>query len=75
VEIVDIFRRSEAVLSIVDEAIKIGARFVWIQGGVIHKAASARARDAALLVVMDKYMRKKHRCVNKGPYLKRGRQQ
>jgi predicted CoA-binding protein len=60
VEIVDIFRRSEEVMPIVDEAIKIGANVVWMQEGVINEEAAAKARDAGLLVVMDKCMRKEH---------------
>ena len=61
VEVVDIFRRSEEVLPIVDEAIKIGAKAVWMQEGVINEAAASRARDAGLLVVMNKCMLKEHR--------------
>jgi len=60
VEVVDIFRRSEDVMPVVDEAIKIGARAVWMQEGVINEEAVARARDAGLLVVMDKCMLKEH---------------
>ena len=60
VEIIDIFRRSEEVMPIVEEAIKIGAKAVWMQEGVINEEAAARARDAGLLVVMDKCMRKEH---------------
>ena len=66
-EIVDIFRRSEEVLPIVDEAIKIGAKAVWMQEGVINEAAASRARDAGLLVVMDKCMLKEHRRLSKEP--------
>jgi predicted CoA-binding protein len=60
VEVVDIFRKSEEVMPIVDEAIKIGAKVVWMQGGVINEEAAAKARDAGLLLVMDKCMRKEH---------------
>ena len=60
VDVVDIFRRSEAVMPIVEEAIKIGAKVVWMQEGVINEAAAAKARQAGLLVVMDKCMRKEH---------------
>ncbi len=61
VDAVDIFRRSEEVPAVVEEAIRIGAKAVWMQEGVIDKAAAARAREAGLLVVMDKCMLKQHR--------------
>jgi predicted CoA-binding protein len=60
VDIVDIFRRSEFVLQIVDSAIRIGARAVWMQEGVIHSEAAERARVAGLCVVMDKCILKEH---------------
>ncbi len=60
VDVVEIFRRSEDVMPIVDEAIKIGARVVWMQEGIVNEEAAARARDAGLLVVMDKCMFKEH---------------
>jgi predicted CoA-binding protein len=67
VEVVDIFRRSEEVMPIVEEAIKIGAKVVWMQEGVSNEEAASRARDVGLLVVMNKCMRKEHlRLTEKG---------
>jgi len=60
VEVVDIFRSSEQVPAIVEEAIKVGAKAVWMQEGVINEEAAARAKEAGLLVVMDKCMRKEY---------------
>ena len=61
VDIVDIFRRSEFVPEIVEAAIRIGARAVWMQEGVLHEAAAAKARAAGLEVVMDRCILKEHR--------------
>jgi predicted CoA-binding protein len=60
VDIVDIFRRSEFVPEIVDAAIRIGARAVWMQEGVIHEDAAEKARQAGLVVVMDHCIFKEH---------------
>jgi predicted CoA-binding protein len=60
VDIVDIFRRSEEVPEVVEAAIRIGALAVWMQEGVVHEAAAARARAAGLLVVMDRCILKDH---------------
>ncbi len=60
VDVVDIFRRSEDVPPIVDEAIHRGVRAVWMQEGVIHQEAGAKAEKAGLKVVMDCCMKKEH---------------
>ena len=60
VEIVDIFRESAAVPAIVEEAIEIGARVVWMQLGVIHEEAAERALAAGLQVVMDRCVKIEH---------------
>ena len=57
----DIFRRSEYVPEIVEAAIRIGAKAVWMQEGVIHEEAAAKARAAGLMVVMDRCILKEHR--------------
>ncbi|HVY94577.1 MAG TPA: CoA-binding protein [Bryobacteraceae bacterium] len=61
VDIVDIFRRSEYVPDIVDAAIRIGAKCVWMQEGVMHEEAAAKARAAGLEVVMNRCILKEHR--------------
>ena len=53
IDIVDIFRRSELVPEVVESAIQIGARAIWMQEGVSNEPAAARARRAGLFVVMD----------------------
>ncbi len=65
VDVVDIFRRSEEVPPIVEETIKIKAKAVWMQDGVINEQAAARARGAGLLVVMDNCMLREHRKLKK----------
>ena len=54
VEVVDLFRRSQAVPPLVEDAIAIGAKVVWMQLGVVHEEAAQRARRAGIQVVMDR---------------------
>jgi predicted CoA-binding protein len=61
IDIVDIFRRSEVVPEIVESAIKIGAKAVWMQEDVINEEAAERGRAAGLDVVMDRCILKEHR--------------
>ena len=65
IDVVDIFRRSEEVGPIVEKAIKIGAKSIWMQKGVINEEAATRAREAGLLVVMDKCMLIEHQQLKK----------
>ena len=60
VDVVDIFRRVEFIPAIVDEAIRIGARVVWMQDGLAHNASAARARAAGLEVVQSRCMMRDH---------------
>jgi uncharacterized protein len=66
VDIVDIFRRAEFVPEIVEAAIRIGARAVWMQEGVVHEEAAERARGAGLEVVIDRCILKDHRRMGLG---------
>ncbi len=59
-EVVDIFRRSEFVEAIVSEAIYVGAKAIWMQLDVIDLAAARRAREAGLLVVVDRCIKIEH---------------
>jgi predicted CoA-binding protein len=61
IDIVDVFRRPDAVPEIVDQAIRIKAPAMWLQEGVIHEEAAERARQAGIIVVMDLCILKEHR--------------
>jgi uncharacterized protein len=60
IDLVDIFRKSEEVLPVVQEAVVCGAKAVWMQEGVVNDAAAQLAREAGLAVVMDRCWLKEH---------------
>ena len=59
-DIVDVFRREEAIPGVVDEAIAVGAKVVWFQLGLRHDEAARKAMDAGLLVVQDRCLKIEH---------------
>jgi predicted CoA-binding protein len=61
VDIVDVFRRPEAVPEVIEQAIQIKAPAVWLQEGVIHEEATEKARQAGIFVVGDLCILKEHR--------------
>ena len=60
IDMVDVFRRSEEVMAVAEDAIAVGARSLWLQLGVIAPEASARAADAGLKVVVDRCTKIEH---------------
>jgi predicted CoA-binding protein len=68
VDVVQVFRKPEDVPPVVESAIRIGAKVVWMQEGISHEEAAAKARAAGLQVVMDACMRATHRrLIGPGP--------
>lgn len=61
IEIVDIFRKPEYVPTHVDEAIKISAKMIWMQQGIEHKIAAAKAEQSGLQVIMDRCIMEEHK--------------
>ena len=61
VELIDVFRRSEEVPAVAEQAIQMGAQSLWLQLGVIHHEAAARAMEHGLDVVMDRCTAIEHR--------------
>ena len=60
IDVVDVFRKPDAVPEIVEEAIGVGAKVVWLQEGIAHNAAADRARGAGLKVVQSRCILKEH---------------
>jgi predicted CoA-binding protein len=61
IDVVQVFRKPEDVPPVVDSAIRVGAKVVWMQEGIVHEEAAQKAREAGLQVVMDACMRVTHR--------------
>lgn len=59
-DIVDVFRRHDAIPEVVDQAIEVGAKVVWLQLGLRHEEAAQKAVDAGLLVVQDRCLKIEH---------------
>lgn len=61
IDIVNVFRQSDAVPEVVDQAIAKGVKYLWLQEDVVHEAAAAKARAAGMKVVMDRCILNEHR--------------
>jgi hypothetical protein len=64
IDIVDIFRRSEYVPPIVDQAIQKGVSAIWMQETVVHEESAKKAREKGIVVIMDRCILKEHRALN-----------
>jgi predicted CoA-binding protein len=60
IDIVNVFRRSDAVPEVVEHAIQVKAPAIWMQEGVVHHQAAEKARQAGIFIVMDKCILKEH---------------
>ncbi len=60
IDIVNVFRRSEFVLEVVEQAIQLKVTAIWMQEGVLHEAAAEKARQAGIFVVMNRCILKEH---------------
>ena len=67
IDIINIFRKPDAVAEIVDGAIEIGAKTVWMQEGIVHNASAEKAKKAGLTVVMNRCIMKEHRALKEQP--------
>ena len=63
IDVVDVFRKPDAVPGIVDDAIRLGVKALWLQEGVIHEAAAQKARAAGIFTVMDRCIYKTRRAL------------
>jgi len=54
IDLVDVFRRAEAIPAVVDECLELGLKAIWIQDGIINESAAERARTAGMMVIMDR---------------------
>jgi len=63
IDVVDVFRKPDAVAGIVDDAIRLGVKALWLQEGVVDAAAAHKARDAGIFTVMDRCMFKERRAL------------
>lgn len=61
IDVVQVFRKPEDVPPVVDDAIRAGAKVIWMQEGIVNEEAAQKARDAGLQVVMDACMRASHK--------------